>query len=631
MHSSVARKLAARERAMRDSEPSGPQAGHKNAPSPGSPIQAKLDLRHRAINKPIAVRSSEDHRRFAVIKKDGLAEHMPEIPETRTLEMPYPDDGSGREQSLREVKHEGQPVGESFFQKFWLHLLAILWMNIHKLSVSFVKWMWTGEKQGWWEEEPGAAQLLCNSARSWAVIIGINDYPEGWVTLEGSVNDAHLVQEFLVDDLGIPDSHIVLLTTELQHQRPTRDNILKALYDLRDNRRIKYDDDIIIYFSGHGSRYNASISDDRPCWVETLCPCDVSSKTPQISVRELNLIVEQIMATKGHNVVVILDSCHSGGLASNSSDAPNTYLTERAITTQDTADMNPMLRAADQHPRKKSDASVFTKLREPKPFPCVFMMACKDKEVALETEFDLGDCKRRYGVFTYLLVETLREMGVADSRTTYADIERQLAASLEHPIEPIEDAQKASADVQPGPQHAHMAGDKRKRRLWFHFDKWLAAHVYMSVAKQLLERLVKTLCGRHEYFLIPDGCHDCLATRCAFEALETYIDFAVNTAKHQELDPIQTRLRQMRDKSGLDRVRKHELHSMPVVLDGPFKQGGKERGTPSLPLHLPSVTMIIDGSDVLALDGAFRPLYSRHTLDGVTRPTRSARNRQRNI
>ncbi|KAI0312198.1 hypothetical protein OF83DRAFT_1018724, partial [Amylostereum chailletii] len=156
----------------------------------------------------------------------------------------------------------------------------------------------------------------------WAVVVGVNQYPEPTINLEGCVPDACLIHEYLVSDLFVPVSHIKLLTSN-DHQgvstdgQPTRANILNALYShLRDNDNVQYGDKILFYFSGRGSSYDPSeyfIANvaDKMGPVEALCPADRGAHL-DISDRELNVILAEIRDVKGPNITVILDCCFSG-------------------------------------------------------------------------------------------------------------------------------------------------------------------------------------------------------------------------------------------------------------------------------------------------------------------------------
>ncbi len=85
------------------------------------------------------------------------------------------------------------------------------------------------------------------------------------------------------------------------------------------NTDIKHGDNIIIYFSGHSSSYSC----EEYCGhgvdnIEVLCPIDCidgnSSPIPDISDREINIILKKIAHIKGYRITFILDCSHSGAM-----------------------------------------------------------------------------------------------------------------------------------------------------------------------------------------------------------------------------------------------------------------------------------------------------------------------------
>ncbi|PBK65124.1 hypothetical protein ARMSODRAFT_858956, partial [Armillaria solidipes] len=155
-----------------------------------------------------------------------------------------------------------------------------------------------------------------------AVLIGINAYPPSsdCSPLYGCVNDVKKMEEFLTKDLGVPERHIQCLLTVTS---PIRKNIIDTLLGLSTDSQILHGDNIIIYFSGHGSGYDLSDFDksgdiSAEGFIEALCPVDrTSSDTdvsiPDISDREINTILAEISRKKGNHITFILDCCHSSG------------------------------------------------------------------------------------------------------------------------------------------------------------------------------------------------------------------------------------------------------------------------------------------------------------------------------
>ncbi|TFK20700.1 hypothetical protein FA15DRAFT_719362 [Coprinopsis marcescibilis] len=85
-----------------------------------------------------------------------------------------------------------------------------------------------------------------------ALIIGINNYEHyGLTKLYGAVPDAEAMRKYLVEDLKVPDSQITLLC----NRDASRQAVIDGFIKLRDNKNIKKDDPILIYYAGHGAHY----------------------------------------------------------------------------------------------------------------------------------------------------------------------------------------------------------------------------------------------------------------------------------------------------------------------------------------------------------------------------------------
>ncbi|PBK94616.1 hypothetical protein ARMGADRAFT_59608 [Armillaria gallica] len=129
-----------------------------------------------------------------------------------------------------------------------------------------------------------------DNSQFWAVIIGIDAYPR--YPLYGCVSDAELMEKYLVEDLSVPQDRIQCLLGPMGQKTadsstsPTRANIIRTLYSLIDNPDIMRGDNIVIYFAGNGTLYDAdaqeyyrdkvppevSIASMRS--IKALCPMD---------------------------------------------------------------------------------------------------------------------------------------------------------------------------------------------------------------------------------------------------------------------------------------------------------------------------------------------------------------------
>ncbi|KAK0470893.1 hypothetical protein IW261DRAFT_1305246, partial [Armillaria novae-zelandiae] len=164
-------------------------------------------------------------------------------------------------------------------------------------------------------------------SRFWAVLIGIDGYNR--FPLRGCVSDALLVEEYLKEEICVPQERIQRLLGSLDTSSedpsfPSRTNIVDTLLGLVDNPQIEIGDHIIIYFAGHGSgyypnEYHIGYAEDNrslggiDASIEAICPIDRDAigsdglRIPDISDREINSIFQQISRSKGNQITFFLD------------------------------------------------------------------------------------------------------------------------------------------------------------------------------------------------------------------------------------------------------------------------------------------------------------------------------------
>ena len=136
-----------------------------------------------------------------------------------------------------------------------------------------------------------------------ALLIGINDY-QAVPGLQGSRNDVEAMQEILVSRWHFEPRNI----TVLLDRAATRAGILGALEQLV--RVAGPDDMVYVHYSGHGSQVEDENGDESDGLDETLVPQDGRTPgVPDITDDELDRIFARL---RSKNVVVVLDSCHSG-------------------------------------------------------------------------------------------------------------------------------------------------------------------------------------------------------------------------------------------------------------------------------------------------------------------------------
>ncbi|PBL04302.1 hypothetical protein ARMGADRAFT_979706 [Armillaria gallica] len=299
---------------------------------------------------------------------------------------------------------------------------------------------------------PGSPYRV-DGSRFYAVLIGIDEYAS--YQLHGCVSDVRLMEQYLTEDLCVPLNRIQLLLGSKEHtspgdsMNPSRANLIGALLSIIANPEILYGDNIVIFYSGHGSCYPFEGEGDAIEYIEALCPIDRDTidgdgkRVPDISDREFNTILAQIAQVKGHCITVILDCCHSGSVSRGLPEPEaRTSSPTRWAMPQD------MLLAGDKKLRGSPGyRSILSKDWYPDMNSHVILAACKDYQFAKATMVKGEDGTEGYiGIFTDSLVRALRS-GYCTRETTYVDLVHSLdQTSHQTPV---------------------VAGKRRDARVWY--------------------------------------------------------------------------------------------------------------------------------------------------------------------
>ncbi|KAF9068243.1 caspase domain-containing protein [Rhodocollybia butyracea] len=278
------------------------------------------------------------------------------------------------------------------------------------------------------------------------VIVGINKYDDpATPALQGCVNDALLFHDYFIHDLFVPADQITTLLSStgkevpspLNTLRPTRENILNALYGLHNNHNLKPDDSIIIFYAGHGQSYPAKDA-GYECTslntgsIEAISPVDRNTSlmfnsdgteeiVVDISDREINVILGEI-AKKCPNITLILDCCYAGGATRGTRPTSNkVYLTPRHCDPIPSA-IRSMFEAADSNAVPLSPHRPRTVGPEFRPNmkSHVLLAAAKDGQEAYE--YTDTTTEARQGFFTSALLSALRSPLGRDTKTTYIEL-----------------------------------------------------------------------------------------------------------------------------------------------------------------------------------------------------------------
>lgn len=223
------------------------------------------------------------------------------------------------------------------------------------------------------------------TARRHALVIGIDNYP-GFgpeSQLAGAVRDARTMAEVLIGHHGfVPENVHRCLATDA-----TRQGILDALAGLKS--RAGSDDQVLLFFSGHGSQMTDREDDEGDGLDETLVPIDsgrTEDENRDITDDEINHWAAGLLEVTPH-LTLIFDCCHAATLQ-------RPFWRARSVP--------PDLRPIDALP--------------PSPVPMwrdvetgsrpLILAACRDDERAIELPpWVTGDYR---GAFSFHLTEALR-------------------------------------------------------------------------------------------------------------------------------------------------------------------------------------------------------------------------------
>lgn len=144
----------------------------------------------------------------------------------------------------------------------------------------------------------------------WAVVIGISDYihledVEGG-DLPGAEHDARRVRDVLVMRSGFPEQNVRMLINGEATKAAIQEGITEWLV-----QNARPGDNVVIWYSGHGSQMWDEDGDEDDGLDETLAPADVipTSTENDISDDEFNRWLGMLPT---ENVIVFLDNCNSG-------------------------------------------------------------------------------------------------------------------------------------------------------------------------------------------------------------------------------------------------------------------------------------------------------------------------------
>lgn len=140
-----------------------------------------------------------------------------------------------------------------------------------------------------------------------ALLIGINYTTlDNKLQLKGCISDSYKLKELITIHYGFNEVNITMLNDDVEDEEylPTRSNILRELYKLK---KYSAEDEVWIYYSGHGSYIRDINGDEEGSYDSVIMPIDYKKLGYILDDQLFNILKDYKSKT-----LIIFDSCHSG-------------------------------------------------------------------------------------------------------------------------------------------------------------------------------------------------------------------------------------------------------------------------------------------------------------------------------
>ncbi len=264
----------------------------------------------------------------------------------------------------------------------------------------------------------------------YALVCGIDRYRDPVPALQGCVNDATAMAEYL--RTGVLPEKLRLELIVLLDEQATRDNIVRHFEEHLS--RAKTGDTALFFFAGHGGQEMAPASFaalEPDGQIETiLCYDSRHDGVRDLADKELRYLLHRIGGADPEtapHIVVVQDNCHSGGAVRGEEAATEPEFVARTVqTVASPRPWNEFLFARD-FPSPTGPAS--EPLDRVLPLGRVVQIAaCLSNEYAWETTHRLPDGRTfKGGIFTRRLLETLRQL---HGQVTYHELQGRIRGRI---------------------------------------------------------------------------------------------------------------------------------------------------------------------------------------------------------
>ncbi|OKH29917.1 caspase [[Phormidium ambiguum] IAM M-71] len=249
----------------------------------------------------------------------------------------------------------------------------------------------------------------------YALLVGIDKYPDSVPSLQGCVNDIETIEQYLIERFDKKQGYELLPPKKLLNSEATRQAIIDGFR--KHLCKAQSNDIVLFYYSGHGAQEEAPeefwhLEPDR--LDETLVCYDSRLEGSwDLADKELAKLIHEVSANNPH-ITIILDCCHSGSGTKNPFQETGVRLASIDKRQRPLDSFILKLEELEKLSDSVSSESHPTGWKLPKGRH-ILLGACQDSQLA--KEFNQGGKKR--GAFSYFLLDTLQQ---ANGKLTYRDL-----------------------------------------------------------------------------------------------------------------------------------------------------------------------------------------------------------------
>ena len=150
-------------------------------------------------------------------------------------------------------------------------------------------------------------------AEKWALLIGINNYPNDISNLKYCVSDVEAFGQALIEVVGYKSDQVILMTDQMTgSNQPSNLNVIKKIDRL--SKQVKSGDTFILYFSGHG------ISKDGQSFLLATNSDSDSIDTLEMSAIPLKKVSDILSRIKARQLLTIIDACRNDPTSARGDD-----------------------------------------------------------------------------------------------------------------------------------------------------------------------------------------------------------------------------------------------------------------------------------------------------------------------